>query len=112
MKIAIPTENNNGLNDKVYPFFAKAPTYTLIDIENEKIKKVEVKRNPAALLNQGAGPIFAKKLKEENVDLVITGDLGPGALTILDTLKIKSLIVKKGIKVSDAVKEAMKSIIV
>ncbi|MBN1682540.1 NifB/NifX family molybdenum-iron cluster-binding protein [Candidatus Bathyarchaeota archaeon] len=112
MRIAIPTEDNKGLNDKVYSIFAKAPTYTLIDIENEKVKKVEVKRNPAALLNQGAGPIFAKKLKDENVDLVITAELGPGALTILDTLEIKSLIVKKSIKVSNAVKEGIKSIII
>ena len=112
MKIALPTEDNKGLNDKVYSIFAKAPTYTLVDVENEKVTKIEVKRNPAALLNQGAGPIFAKKLKEENVDLVITGELGPGALTILDTLEIKSIIVKKGTKVSDAIKEAMKTIIV
>lgn len=105
MKIAIATMGNKGLEDIVSGEFGHAKTFTIIEIEEGRIKNVEIIDNPAGSISHGRGPIVAKKLKDKGVDMIISGEIGPGALAILDQLKVNKLIVKPGSKVLEVLEK-------
>lgn len=105
MKIAIATINNKGLEDNVSYEFGHSKTFTIVEIEDNNIKNIEIIQNPAKNLNHGRGPIVAKHLANMKVNMVISGEIGPGASIILDQLKIGKIIVKPGQKVIDILKE-------
>ncbi len=105
MRIAVST-NNGGLEDTVSPVFARAPTFTIADVENGKIKDVRVIQNPAAMAG-GAGIQAAQTLINEGVQAVIAGNFGPNASGILTQAGI-AMISSPGTKVEDAVKSAEK----
>lgn len=109
MRIAIPTVDRRGLRSYVAAIFARAPTFTYIDIVNEKWR-VEMEENPAGKLKQGVGPIVARLLKERGVDLVATDRLGPGASTLLEMSGIKRVRIPSGIRVSEAVKRVLEEV--
>jgi predicted Fe-Mo cluster-binding NifX family protein len=105
MKVAIPTENHRKYEDTVAETFSKAPTFTLISVENGKPTEITVIDNKASEYYQGAGPIASKTLKENGVTTILTGELGPGAKTILQTLEIDFYITETGKKVKDVLDE-------
>jgi predicted Fe-Mo cluster-binding NifX family protein len=105
MKIAIPTEDHKKLNDRVADTFSRAHTFTFIDIEKGKPGEITVIENTASKHKQGAGPLAARMLKENNVTILITGEVGPGATTILQDFGIKVHKSKIGKKVKDALEE-------
>jgi predicted Fe-Mo cluster-binding NifX family protein len=47
-KVAIATINDKGLHDQVSETFARAKTFTLVNIEDNTVKAVKVVKNPAA----------------------------------------------------------------
>lgn len=107
-RIAIPTNGNSGLKDRVSEVFSRAKTFTIVEFrENNKLHVVEILENQASELKHGAGPIAAKTLKEKGVTLVISGELGPGASTLLETININAVKIEPGIKVSQALKNAL-----
>jgi len=79
--------------------------FTIVEIEDGDIKNIEIIQNPAKNLNHGRGPIVAKYLANMKVNMVISGEIGPGASIILDQLKIEKIIVKHSQKVIDVLKE-------
>ncbi|RJS87387.1 dinitrogenase iron-molybdenum cofactor [Candidatus Bathyarchaeota archaeon] len=110
MRLAIPTTDRKGLRSHVAAVFARAPTFTYIDVIDEEIRRVEVEENPARNLEHGAGPIVAKLLKERGIDIVATDRVGPGASTLLEMSGIKSVRIPSGIRVSEAVRRALEEI--
>jgi predicted Fe-Mo cluster-binding NifX family protein len=107
MKIAVPTRREKGLRDTVAETFSRAPTYTIVTIKDGGIDEVQVIKNDAAKMAQGAGPIAARRLKENNVNLVLSGDIGPGARNILETIDISIKKVNVGQKVKEAINNYM-----
>ncbi len=105
VKIAVATMGNKGLEDIVSPEFGHSRTFTLIELEDGKVVKVDVIENPAKNIAHGRGPIVAKSLADKNVETIISGEVGPGASTILEQLGVKILIVKPGQKVVDVLRE-------
>jgi len=106
-RLAVPTKGSRGMRDAVSEVFARAPTFTIIDIVDEKVREVRVEKNSAAALKQGTGPIVAKNLKDLGVEAVAAGELGPGAKTLLEMNGVRIVQVEPGIKVSKAVTEAL-----
>ena len=106
MKIAVST-NRGGLDDAVSPVFARAPTFTIADIENGEIKNVRVVQNPAAAAGGGAGIQAAQILINEGVQAAIAGNFGPNSSGILAQAGV-AMISSPGTKVEDAVKSAEK----
>ena len=98
------------MRETVSNIFAKAPTFTFIDVVNGKIDKVTVEENTAAGLLQGTGPIVMKNLKDKGVDIVIAGEVGPGAKTLMEFSGIERIKVEPGLRVSKAVKKALKEL--
>jgi len=107
LRIAVPTESHAGLTDVVSEVFGKAKTFTIIDIEDGNIENIEVIENPAASYEYGAGPVAVKTLADLQVDLVVAGQLGPGALNLLKHHKISRSSVESGTKVADCIEEVL-----
>ena len=103
MRIAIPTRGNQKLNNKIADTFSRAPFFTIVIIQNNKIKSINVIQNPGQLVDKGAGPLAAKLLKDNEVDMLFTRDMGPGAKNILETLNIEINLVEKEKTVKDVV---------
>ena len=107
MRIAIAT-NSGGLDDVVSSVFARAPTFTIVDVENGEIKDVRVMQNPAAMAGGGAGIQASQILVNERVQAVIAGNFGPNSSGVLAQAGV-AMISMPGAKVEDAVKSAEKS---
>ena len=103
MKLAVPTNDQKGLKDRVAQTFSRAPTFTLITVEEGAIKETEVIQNKAESMEQGAGPLATRTLKEHGVDVLLCGDIGPGASNILETIGIEFCKVNVDEKVKRAV---------
>jgi len=110
LRLAVPSMGIKGMNDVVSPIFAKAPMFTIIDIVGGEVKELRKEKNLASELKQGSGPIVAKNLRDMGVDVIVAGEMGPGASTLMEISGIKVIMVEPGIKVSDAVERALKEL--
>ena len=110
LRLALPTKGNNGMKDVISDMFARAVYFTFIDLIDGEIKEVTVEKNQASSLKQGAGPIAAKNLREKSVDVVVSGELGPGAKTLLEMSEIRMVQVAPDINVKEALNEAIKQL--
>lgn len=109
--LAVPTKDERAMNGTVSNIFAKAPTFTFIDVVNGEVCGVRVEENTAANLLQGTGPIVIKNFKDKGVDIVIASELGPGAKTLIEISEIKMVQVEPGVKVKEAVAEALRQLL-
>jgi predicted Fe-Mo cluster-binding NifX family protein len=107
LTLAVPTERYNGLEDVVSEVFGKAKTFTIADVEDDKVGNVLVIENPASSYKHGSGPIVVKKLADLGVDLVLAAELGPGASELLKHHNITTISVRPHTRVSDSIKEAL-----
>lgn len=98
------------MRDVVSEVFARASTFTIIDIVDGEVREVKVEENTASRLKQGTGPIVARNLKEKGVNVVIAGELGPGAATLLEMSGIRMVRVPPGEKVSKAVERVVREL--
>jgi predicted Fe-Mo cluster-binding NifX family protein len=105
MKVAIPTKGDGGLKDEVSSVFGRAPTFTVIDIENDEVKKVEILQNQARSYKHGTGPIVVKMLVDAGVNVVLAKELGPGSSALLEQHHVTIIPVEPGISVSKAIKK-------
>jgi len=110
LKIGIATLGEEGLKDKVSETFGRANTYTIIDIKDGKITTIKILHNPAISYEYGAGPIVAKMLIDEGVQLVVAGEIGPGVSSILKHHNIKKMVFKAGSSVSEVLEYVLKQI--
>lgn len=86
MKVCIPIKENKGLDSTAYNHFGTAPFFLIYDLENEEIKVIE-----NGDLNHSHGmcqPL--KALGGENVDAILVGGIGAGALMKLNNQGIKA----------------------
>ncbi len=106
MRIAVST-TNGGLEDKVSEVFGRAVSFTIVDVENGEIKNVEVVRNDYAVRGGGAGIAVSQFLADKGVEVVLTGNVGPNALSVLNSAGIK-VYRAGGMKVREAVEKFLK----
>lgn len=106
-RIAVATDGKKGLDDAVSNVFGRARTFTIVDVEDEKITSTRVLENPAISYSHGAGPIAIKTLIDEGVEMVIANELGIGASEILDNHNINYVPAKPGTNVGKTLNKAM-----
>ena len=109
LKIAVATNEKNGLGDVVSNVFGRARTFTIVDAEDEKITGVTILENSAVSYHHGAGPIAVKMLVDEGVEVVLANELGIGASELLKQHNITIIAVKPGTNVGDATKKALRT---
>ncbi len=107
--IAVPTEGDRGIRDRVSGIFAKAPFFTFIEVIDKQRGEIIVQENDAAKLAQGTGPLVMKNLKDRGVDVVLAGEVGPGAKTLMEISGIRLWKIEAGTKVSEAVSRYIES---
>jgi predicted Fe-Mo cluster-binding NifX family protein len=109
-RIAVATNGRKGLDDTVSNVFGRAKTFTIVDVDNEKVVSVRIIENPALSYAHGAGPIAIKTLIDDGVKVIIANDLGIGASEILQNHNIKHVQMRPGINVKNAVDKALETI--
>lgn len=91
MKIAI-SANGKELSANLDPRFGRCSFFA---IYNEEEKKWSYLPNPGALEGSGAGIKAALFLAEQQVDVLLTGDMGPNASRILNSIGIEVYSLKE-----------------
>jgi len=109
LRIAVATNEKNGLEDVVSNVFGRARTFTIVDSEDEKITSVNILENSAVSYHHGAGPIAVKMLVDEGVEVVLANELGIGASELLKQHNISIIPVKPGTNVGEATKKALRT---
>ncbi|TFF91715.1 MAG: hypothetical protein EU543_06250 [Promethearchaeota archaeon] len=69
-KVAIPLENNNGLESKIHEKYGEAPYFVLIELEEQKLSKLEVLTNKFAEKEKRKGILVSDWLSSQNIDKV------------------------------------------
>ena len=106
MRIAVST-TEGGLDDRVSDVFGRAVSFTIVDVEDGDIKSVEVVRNDFAVRGGGAGIAVSQFLADKGVEVVLTGNVGPNALSVLNSAGIK-VYRAGGMKVKEAIEKFLK----
>ena len=86
MKIAISAKGKIT-DDLIDMKFGRCEHFQIHDTELKAIKILENKGESAS---GGAGIVAANKLIDENVDVIITGYLGPNAFELIEKAEIKA----------------------
>ena len=107
-RIAVATDGKNGLEDAVSNVFGRAKTFTIVDVEDERITNVSMLENPARSYPHGAGPIAIKTLIDKGVEVVIANEIGIGASDILKQHNITYIQAKPGTKTRNVIKNALR----
>ena len=93
-RIALATNEHRGLEDSISKVFGRAQTFTIIDIEDDKVIDLKILENSAKSFHHGAGPIGVKMLIDEGVEIVLANEIGIGAAELLKQHNIKHISVK------------------
>ena len=104
MRIAFASAGSGGLDDTISSVFGRAPTFTIVDIENGEIKDVKTLENPASKLPGGAGIQAAQFIVEQGVTHVVAGNFGPNASMVLSQMGIE-MIIMSSMKIKDAIEK-------
>ncbi|MEA1925617.1 MAG: NifB/NifX family molybdenum-iron cluster-binding protein [Patescibacteria group bacterium] len=88
MKIAVSSTGKTLEND-VDAKFGRCPYFLIVEIENRKIKNVNAIENTAKAQMGGAGISAAEIVANEEVEAIITMNLGPRAFSVFEQLEIK-----------------------
>ncbi|MBN2225921.1 MAG: NifB/NifX family molybdenum-iron cluster-binding protein [candidate division Zixibacteria bacterium] len=100
MKIAISSQGET-LNSQVDPRFGRAKCFIIYDTDTGNFAVVSNDQNLNAA--QGAGIQAAQNVVRQQVDLVVSGNLGPKAYATLSAAGVKTALWAEG-TVADAVK--------
>lgn len=78
-----------GLESQVDPRFGRCAYFVIARIEDSEVKEVQSVRNPGIDMPSGAGISAAQLIADQGVKVVITGNLGPKAFQVLQSLGIE-----------------------
>ncbi len=87
MKIAIPTDGKNGIEDAVAEHFGRCQTYTFL---NEKGEVLDIIDNVSE--DMGGNGLPPELIKEHGADVLLCKDIGPKAVVLSKKLGIKVYI--------------------
>ncbi len=88
MKIAISSTDKN-IESNVSDVFGRCPYFIIAEVEDQKIGKTEAIENKNTEQMSGAGISTAQLIAEKDVKAVITGNVGPRALDVLNQFNIE-----------------------
>jgi predicted Fe-Mo cluster-binding NifX family protein len=82
MRIAISSEEKNGLDSRISHHFGRCPSYILVDVEGEDVQAVQSVDNPFAQNHQpGMVPEY---IHNQGVNVMISGGMGMRAISFFD----------------------------
>ena len=104
MRIAIPCNDNNGLDSMISMHFGRSSYYAFVDVENNEIKNFEIIPVPFTEHEPGDLPNF---VKENQGEIVIAYGMGRRAIDFFNQLGIKVVTGSQG-KIGEIVKAFLK----
>jgi len=105
MRILVAT-NVGGLDDTVSMVFARAPTFTIVEVENGEIKGADVIPNQFAGAVHGAGIQVGQFVASRGINVAIAGNFGPNVSSILAGYGIQTISAQG--KVRDVIERFLK----
>ena len=102
MKIII-SSTGETLENEVDVRFGRCPYFLIVEIEDNKVKNLNVIENMAKAQMNGTGISASEIVANEKPDAIITTNLGPRAFSVFEQLKIK--VYKAQGKIKDVVQE-------
>jgi len=88
-RIALATEDNQGLNGQISQHFGRCPYYLIVDVEGLEIGKTESVNNP--YYNSHAPGMVPQFINEQRVNVMIAGGMGPRAIDMFTSLGIETV---------------------
>lgn len=89
MRIGVAAESAEGVEAKVARHFGRCPYYVILKADEEKVKEpVKVIPNPYATAHEECGQV-PSFLKEQGIDVIIAGGMGPRAVGFFDQFGIQ-----------------------
>lgn len=86
MRIAVSTDNKNGLDSVVSPHFGRCPHFVLVDLDGDRVEGVRAVDNPYYGNHQpGQVPAFIHSL---GANVMLTGGMGGRAITFFEQFNI------------------------
>jgi predicted Fe-Mo cluster-binding NifX family protein len=85
MKVGFPVERAEGMESKVYGHFGSAPAFVVVD--TEKNEALSIQNQDLHHIHGACNPIHA--LDGHQIDFLVVGGIGGGALAKLNALGIK-----------------------
>ncbi len=106
MKICFTSDEQNGLESVLSYHFGHCPYYVIVNMEGNEVKSVESVPNAMAEgHNPGDLPSY---MKDQGIDVIITGGMGPKAQQYFEDYGIKSVTGAYG-KVKEVLEEFLHS---
>jgi predicted Fe-Mo cluster-binding NifX family protein len=91
MKVAI-TSTGNNYEATLDQRFGRCSYFVIYDTET---KEIEFIPNPNIEMTEGAGPASVQLVASRNVTKIISGEFGIKIESLLDSLKIQMIVLKK-----------------
>ena len=101
MRIAVSTNDEQGLEGLVSGHFGRCSNYALIDVENGRIGNVNVVGNPFFRNHGGLGDV-PDFIRSQGADVIVAGGMGPKAIEFFNQFGIKVVTGVNG-KIKDVV---------
>ena len=92
MKIVV-TANSTNLDAPTSPIFGRCPAYLFVDTETMAFEATE---NPALSAPGGAGIQAAQFVVERGAQAVLTGNVGPNAMNVLQAAGVPLYLISEG----------------
>ncbi len=108
-RIAIASQGRGGLDDVIPQVFGRSPTFTIIDIEDGKVKRTKVENNPYANASHGAGPLTCMRLNKLGVNVVVGASFGPTVSAILKEAEIEAVTANAGTEIESFIQQFLKT---
>lgn len=83
MVLVIPTESNQGLDDKIAEHFGRCLTYTFLDKNGEIVKILDNNSQ-----HMGGNDLPPEIMKKNNADILLCKGIGPRAISLCEELGI------------------------
>ncbi|WP_099188808.1 NifB/NifX family molybdenum-iron cluster-binding protein [Tepidibacter mesophilus] len=99
MKLCISSITNKE-NSQADSRFGRCPYFAIYNTENNTFEFIE---NSGITSPQGAGIAAAQQIADQKVEAVITGNMGPNAMKIIDAAGIKTYKIN-----NETIKDAVK----
>lgn len=93
MRIAVSSQGNE-ITSRVDPRFGRAQYFIIYDTEKDSFEVIENLQNVNA--PQGAGIQSAQNVVRKNVDIIVSGNLGPKAFAALSAAGVKAALWSEG----------------
>lgn len=84
MKICFPVQQDEGMGSTVYNHFGSAPIFMVVDMDTNTLSSINNQDQHHA--HGACNPM--KALDNQNVDAIVVGGIGAGALTRLNQMGI------------------------